>query len=751
MKKTALILAGICLIIAGMSCSVKENTGPDKAIYEKVDSIMSLMTLEEKAGQMLNLGLAALLEGPFFTFRDTLIFDTAKVNSLLVKHGAGSVQNLGTYPLTPEEWRYYIGYIQNVVKGQTRLKIPVLYGIDAVHGANYTAGSVLTPHQINIAASFDTSLARIAGEITAYEMKASAIPWNYSPNLDVARNPLWGRIYETFGEDTYVTTMMGKSMIEGMMGNDPAAYDKVIASAKHFIGYGAMVTGKDRSFVMMPEHYIRQILLPPFEEAIKSGLLSIMVSSSSLNGTPSHIDHYFLTKVLKEELGFKGVVITDWGDIDNLVNNHRVAKNEREAVKMSVLAGIDICMEPYDASFSEHLIDLVKSGEVPQSRVDDAVRRILYVKYKSGIFDDMLFEKHSYDKFASKEFDSLSLQAARESITLLKNANNILPLAKNKKVLVTGVAGNSINYLNNGWSRTWAGEDTAYNDKQKHTILQAIKAEIGSQNVKFVQGTGYTNEINIDEAVNNARQADIIIACVGEKPATEVPSNIEDLELPDAQIKLVEKLAATGKPVILVMTQGRPRIIRKIEPLVQAVVMAYVPGNEGGIAISDIIFGNANPSGKLPYTYPRYSGSIIMYDHQRENDFGFMAYRPQYEFGYGLSYTTFEYGDIKLDSDSVKSGNTINCSIDVKNTGKLAGKEAVLLFVTDEYASVCPVVKQLKRFTKIYLEPGETKTVTFKLELKDLMFVSSNNKRVYEPGSFKISIGNKEAGFYLYE
>lgn len=734
-----------------LACNQKYPEDPDKLIYHKVDSLISLMTLEEKVGQMLNLGLPALLTGDFYSYRDTLVFDTAKVNHLLIECGAGSVQNLGNYPLKPDEWRFYISHIQNIVRDKTRLKIPLLYGIDAVHGANYTAGSVLLPHQINVAATFDSSLARIAGEITAYEMKASAIAWNYCPNFDVARNPLWGRIYETFGEDVYVTSTMGKAMLEGMMGSNPAEWNKVVASAKHYIGYGASVTGKDRSFIMMPESYIRQILLPPFEEAVKSGLLSVMVSSGSVNGIPSHVDHYFLTEVMKEELGFKGVIISDWGDIDNLITIHRVAKDEREAVKMSVLAGIDICMEPYDASFFEHLVDLVNAGEVPVSRIDDAVRRILYVKYRSGIFNDAMFEKYHYEKFSSKEFDSLSLHLARESITLLKNSDGVLPLAKNKKILVAGVSGNSLNYLNNGWSRTWSGEDTSYNDKDKLTIVEAVKAEIGNDNVLYAQGTDYMNEIDIEDAVKKAHKVDYIIACVGEKPATEVPGNIEDLELPESQLELVKKLSSTGKPIILVMTQGRPRIIRRIEPLVQAVIMAYVPGNEGGIAISDIVFGNVNPSGKLPYTYPKYSGSINMYDHQRENDFGFMGYSPQYEFGYGLSYTSFSYGDIVLNTDSVKAGDKIICSINVTNTGNVEGKEAALLYVTDEIASKTPVVKQLKRYSKISLKPNETREVNFELDIRDLMYVDNSNNWVYEPGYFTISIGDKKAGFYLYE
>jgi beta-glucosidase len=736
-----------------LSQSLNSKQASDQVIYLKVDSLIRIMTLEEKAGQMLNLGLASVLTGPFYSYRDTLVFDSAKVQELLVKYGAGSVQNLGNFPLTPRQWRQVIGFIQKTSKERTRLGIPVLYGIDAVHGATYTAGSVMFPQQINLAATFDPENAKKVGEVTAYEMKASGIPWNYSPVLDVARHPMWGRIFESFGEDTYLTTQMGLGALEGMQGTDPASDTKVLACAKHFIGYGASYNGKDRSPVNLSENYMRQVLLPPFQQAIDHGLLSVMVSSGVLNGTPSHIDHFLLTDLLKNELGFKGVIITDWNDIDNLYNVHKVAANEREAIKLSVLAGIDICMEPYDASFAINLVDLVKTGEVPVSRVDDAVRRILYFKYKSGVFDDLLFNHYTYTDFASKKSDSINHQIACESLTLLKNEGNVLPLKKGRKVLVTGAAANSINYLNGGWSRTWSGQDTSYNDKNKLTILGAIKQKVGNDNVLFAQGTGYTDGDYIDDAVQQAKNVDVIVICVGEKPSTEKPSDIDELDLPEIQQQLVMKLAETGKPIILVMVQGRPRIIRKIEPVAQGILMAFLPGNEGGRAIADVLFGDYNPSGKLPYTYPRYSGSLWTYDHllsdERDVNFGLKGFTPQYEFGFGLSYTTFEYSNLTISSDSISKSDILRISIDVKNSGKVFGKEALLLFVSDEVASISPAVKQLKQFKKIAIEPGKTEKVEFRLTQQDLQFVNRNNQWVTEPGFFTISIGNQKTRFKL--
>jgi beta-glucosidase len=755
--KSILVIFLFVLLFFFESCKTaqtqKDET--DAEIYSKVEVLMKQMTLQEKAGQMLNLGLASLLQGPFYSYRDTLIFDTVKVQQLLVEYGAGSVQNLGNYPLTPEEWRFYIGELQKIVKNETRLGIPLLYGIDAAHGANYTAGSVMFPHQINLAATFNTNLAKTVAEITSYELKASAIPWNYAPDLDVARHPMWGRIYESFGEDTYVVTEMGAVMLEGAQGDNPAAYNKTVSCAKHFLGYGAAYNGKDRSPVIMSENYIRQILLPPFKKAVDNGLLGIMISSGAMNGVPCHSDYNLITKLLKEELNFKGFVISDWGDIDNLHSVHKVAKDEREAVKMSVMAGLDMCMEPYDASFAIHLIDLVNNGEVPMSRVDDAVRRILYVKFKAGIFEDSMFESHEYTEFSSKKSDSINHAIACESLTLLKNTDGILPLNKATKVLVTGVSANSINYLNGGWSRTWAGQDTAYNDLDKLTILQAIQEKVGEKNIVFAKGTGYVDGDFITDAIAKAKNADVIIACIGEKPATEKPSDIDALDLPEIQQNLIKKLAATGKPVILVMTQGRPRIIREIEPLAQGILMAFLPGNEGGKAIADVLYGDCNPSGKLPYTYPRFSGSMWTYDHQlsdeRDVNFGLNGFTPQYEFGFGLSYTQFNYSEIKISSDSISTGDVLTVEVTVSNNGERIGKESVLLFLSDEVANVSPAVKQLKRFEKIELNPNETKTVKFELNVNDFQFVNVENKWVSEPGYFTIRIGDKTKRFYLYD
>jgi len=736
-----------------LSCKSNEPNDREQIINERVDSLLALMTLEEKVGQMLNIGLPALLQGEFYSVRDTLIFDTSKVNKLLIKYGAGCIQNLGNFPLTPQQWQYYIGYIQQTVLEKTRLKIPVIYGIDAVHGANYTTGSVMFPHNINLAATFEPELAYRVAEITAYEVKASCIFWNYSPVLDIARHSFWGRIYETYGEDTYLTQQMGIAQLRGLQGEDPSAKNKVLACGKHFLGYGAPLNGKDRFPVILSEDMLRQIHLPPFQKAIEEGLLSIMLSGGTINGIPSHADHWLVTNLLKEELGFKGVVLADWGELDILHSVHRVVSDEREAVKACILSGVDMVMEPYDESFAVNLIDLVNDGEVPVSRIDDAVRRILYLKYKSGIFENPLPCMDPYPDFASKESNALNLQIARESITLLKNKDHMLPLKKDSKVLVTGAASNSLNSLNGGWSRTWSGEDTLYNDTGKLTILEAIKDKAGISNVFFSKAVDYNHEIDIDDACRKAASADAIIACLGEKPAAEKFSDIEDPALPEIQVKLIKELSKTGKPVILLLVQGRPRIIREIEPLADAIVMAYLPGNEGGTALADILFGECNPCGKLPFTYPRYCGSLWTYDHTllEERNMGFNpdGFSPQYEFGYGLSYTHFNYSDLVLNMDSISIHDQLTIEVKISNTGNRAGKEVVMLFVTDEIASVSPPVKKLKRFQKINLNSGQTQKIIFKIDSNDLQFVNSENKWIAEEGYFTLQIGDQKARFYL--
>ncbi|MFN2429043.1 MAG: glycoside hydrolase family 3 N-terminal domain-containing protein [Cryomorphaceae bacterium] len=739
-------------VIAVQGCDPIEKNAPGEAKGNPVDSLLKMMTLEEKAGQMTNVSLMTLAEGDFWMKRDTVILSPEKMKVILADNFVGSVQNLGTYPFSPKEWRQNIGLVQDYARENTRLQIPVIYGIDAVHGANYTAGSTLFPHQLGLAATWNTKLSREMGRITAYEMKASGIPWNYGPVLDVSTQPLWGRIFETFGEDTYITSQMGNAMIEGMQGDSISDKYSAAVCLKHFLGYGSPHNGKDRSPAYIPERRLREIYMPPFQEAINNGAKTVMLNSGSLNGVPSHSDKWLITEILKGEMGFTGFTISDWEDVTNLHKVHQVVKTEKEAVKLAVNSGLDMCMAPYDAGFAQLLVELVNEGEVKESRVDDAVRRILQVKFDLGLFDEVLTDPQDYPKFGSEAFADASLKAAEESITLLKNTGNILPLAKDQRVFVTGVAGNSLNYLNGAWSRTWSGEVGDYNDPNKKTIHEAVMS-LAETTMTFVQGTDYTEDVNIEKAVAAAKTADVVVVCLGEKPATEKPSDIEDLEMPKAQLNLVKKLAATGKPVILVLVEARPRVISEVEPLADATLMAYLPGNEGGRAIANILFGDVNPSGKLPLTYPRHTGSIWTYNHtradKRDAGFGFDAFNPQYEFGHGLSYTSFAYSDFELSADTSDLSAPISLKVTVQNTGNRTGKEVVQLYSSDLVASVVPAVRSLKRFKKIELEPGEAKDVAFELNASDFAFVNTENEWVAEAGDFTFSIDTLEANFYL--
>ncbi len=727
----------------------------DKEVYQKVEALLSKMTLEEKVGQMTNIGLAAIATGNFYDKRDTVILDTAKMRDLLANFHVGSVQNLGSYPFTPREWRQYIEIIQDYVRNNTRLKIPVLYAIDAVHGANYSAGSTLFPHQLGMAATWNRDLVEKGAAITSYEIRASGIPMNYAPVIDVCKQPLWGRIFETFGEDTYMTTQMGLASIKGAQGDNLSSPYSSFVCLKHFLAYGAPANGKDRSPVNLSYRKLREVYLPPFQAAIDAGALAIMLSSAAINGIPSHADEYLLSDLLKGEMGFRGFTISDWEDVSNLVKTHQVAATQKEAVRLAVNAGLDMCMEPYDASFAADLIELVNEGAVKPERIDDAVRRILYVKFKIGLFDKIQTDFDLYPDYGSAAFAESSYNAAAESITLLKNNKGKLPLSKNQKVLVTGVAANSLNYLNGAWSRTWSGVDTSYNDWEKPTILKAIQNKIGLENVFYAQGTSYNSDLNTDQALEKAILADRIIICLGEIPATEKPSDIDELDFPDAQINLVKKLAATGKPITLVLVEARPRIIREIEPLVESILLAYLPGNEGGKAISDVLFGQINPSGKLPITYPKYNNSLWVYDHtrsdERDKGFGYDAFDPQYEFGFGLSYTDFTYSELKISNDTLFSDDSLNVSVNVTNTGSRSGKEVVQLYSADHFASIVPTVKQLRRFAKISLEPNETKTVTFSLYPTDLAFVNAKNEWITEPGAFTLMTDTLDVQFHYQE
>jgi beta-glucosidase len=607
-----------------------------------------------------------------------------------------------------------------------------------------------------------------ASEITATETRAAGIPWSFSPVLDLGRQPLWPRFWETFGEDPYLAKVMGVAFVRGLEGTDVAAQDRVASSLKHYMGYSFPLTGRDRTPAWIPENYLREYFLPTFAAAVKAGARTIMINSGEINGVPGHINHHILTDILRGELGFKGFVVSDWEDIKKLVSIWRVAANEKEATRLAILAGIDMSMVPTDYSFSDNLITLVKEGAVPQSRIDEAVRRILRVKFELGLFENPTGNASLKSKFGLPESRQVALQAAHESLTLLKNSDNILPLAKNKSVLVTGPTADSLISLNNGWTYVWQGSEESLYPKDRHTIRQAIEAKIGATNVTYVPGTRITRpagstsnntptdkeeEVDIAAAVRAAQNADVVVLCLGEGSYCETPGNITDLNLGEPQIKLAEAIQATGKPVVLVLVEGRPRIINRIADGAKAILMAYNPSNEGGTAIADVLFGDINPSGKLPFTYPRTPNGLINYDHkpfETENTaFGNLAFKPQFQFGEGLSYTTFAYSDLRLGKNTISTNQELPVSVTVTNSGRRAGKEVVLVYVSDLVASLSPPNKRLRRFAKIHLEPGQSRALSFKLRGDDLSFIGVNNKPVIEPGEFDVTIGGLTQRFTL--
>ena len=731
----------------------------DAALDQKVEDLLAQMSLEEKAGQMTNISIIALAKGEFWMKRDTVELDPDKIKELLIEHHIGSVQNLGNYPFDPVEWRKLIGIIQEVATEQTRLGIPIIYGIDAVHGANYSAGSTLFPHQLGMAATWNPELVERGAAITSYEMMACGIPWNYAPVLDVCKQPLWGRIFETYGEDTYLTSTLGEAFVRGAQGQNLSDHQSTAVCLKHFWGYGQPHNGKDRAPVYLPERLLRQYHLPPFEAAIKAGAASVMINSGNVNGMPCHADPYLITDILKGELGFDGFTISDWEDVRNLHDVHQVAVDEKDAVRIAVNAGLDMCMDPYGADFAKYLVEHVRDGAVQEARVDDAVRRILKLKFKLGLFEQPLTDAGLYHsdssidgKYGGSEHTEAAFEAALESMTLLKNEAQTLPLDKGKKVLVTGVAAHSLTTLNGAWSRTWGGEDTSFNDPGKATILEAVRGKLGSENVKYAQGSSYDSLVDVEAALRAAADVDAIILCMGEQPATEKPSDIENLEMPRAQLELAKALDATGKPIILVLVQARARIISEIEPLCSAVLMAYLPGNEGGRAIAEVLFGDHNPSGKLPITYPRHSGSLFAYDHTRadarDGEFGFEGFNPQYEFGHGLSYTNFEYDALELSSDTLHADDHLEVSVLVRNTGEIKGKEVVQLYSADMVASLVPAVKQLRRYQKVELGPGESARLRFELRPSDLAFVQLDNSTITEEGDFELMVGGLARTFF---
>ena len=738
------VWSSILFAAAGPKDSRETNPGTDRRVHD----LLSRMTIEEKVGQMTQLTFAVVSKGS--NGRNASEIDPVKLEDAIVKHHVGSIINVpesGAFSL--DQWHSCLTQIQDVATKKTRLKVPILYGIDAVHGAAYTLGATIFPQPITQAAGWNVDLVEEIGRVTALEVRASGIPWNFYPVLDVGRQPLWPRLWETFGEDPFITTAMGVRYIKGLQGDGFAAGDKVASCMKHYAGYSFPLNGKDRTPAWIDERMMREIFLPPFEAAVRAGSPTVMANSAEINGIPGHANHHLLTEVLKGEMKFKGFVVSDWEDIKRLHTRDRVADSPKEAVRLAVMAGVDMSMVPTDFSFYDLLLELVNEKRVPMGRIDDAVGRILKVKFDLGLFERPYPAPEMKSKFATKESAELNLRCAQESITLLKNDGAVLPLKKTAKVLVTGPTANKLSVLNSGWTITWQGDNETLYPKDKPTILQAVEAKLGKENVCYVEGAGFNAQVNAGAAVDSARNVDAVILCLGERAYCEIPGNIDDLTLDEAQLQLAEALAKTGKPIVLVLAEGRPRVINRIVGRIPAIVLAFLPGMEGGRAIADILFGDINPSGKLPITYPRYPNGLFTYDVKPLETYPGINYDPQWSFGYGLSYTSFEYLGLKLDRKSMKRGESIGVSVTVKNTGKISGKEVVQLYVNDEYGSVSRPVKQLKGFSKISLEPGEQKEVKFTLTAEDLSFIGLDNHRSVEPGAFKVMVGSMTAEFML--
>ena len=741
-------------IVSAASCcqtAVKPSIPVDKEIEKKVENTLKRMTLEEKVGQMTQITVTAIADG---------LNLTQVADSMIRVHKIGSVLNTPDgVAQTPQDYDVLVKELNRM--SMEYIGIPCLYGLDHIHGVSYVSGGTLFPQEINIAATFNRDHAYNMGKVTAYESRAADVPWTFSPTMDLGRNPEWPRMWESFGEDAYVNAQMAVAETRGLQGDDPnhvGPYN-IAACAKHFMGYGVPVTGQDRTPASIAASELREKHFEPFKEALRAGCLSLMVNSASNNGVPFHCNAELLTGWVKEDLNWDGMIVTDWADIDNLYKRERVASSRKEAVKLAINAGIDMAMVPYDCQFCLDLIELVNEGEVPMSRVDDAVRRGLRLKYRHGLFDTPDTSAEDYPEFGGKAHAQLAYEAALESQVLLKN-NGILPLKKDLRILLTGPNADNMRTLNGGWSYTWQGHGAARPEytEQYNTIYEALSQKF--ENLTYVPGVTYNlmsgskwkfDEANIKPAVAAARRSDVIIACIGENSYCETPGNDNDLDLSDNQKALVKALAATGRPIILILNEGRPRIINDIENLASAVVDIMLPGNYGADALAALLAGEENFSGRLPFTYPKYTNKFAVYDYKPSENQGTMAgvynYNAvmdvQWPFGHGLSYTTFEYSDMTVSAENFASGDVLKVTVDVTNTGEVAGKESVLLFSSDLYASSTPDVRRLRAFDKVLLQPGETKTVTFQLPATDLAFVNYYGQWTLEKGDFILSCGSE--------
>jgi beta-glucosidase len=732
----------------------------DGVLWKKAQKLTSQLSTEQKIAQTCQVTLDALLKtdanGKVII---PIQIDRIKCDKLIAQQQIGSVLNVSTHTLDRKHWNELLASIHQAFR-DGKSKVPVIYGVDAIHGANYVVGGTLFPQEIGLAATWNPSLANKMGEITAYETRASGVPWNFSPVLDLGRQPLWSRFFETLGEDPLLASQMGAELVKGYQGTNPAESTRVAACMKHFVGYSLPRSGRDRTPAWIPERILHELYLPSFKAAVDAGALTVMINSGDVNGTPGHINKSLITDLLKTKWGFKGFAVSDWEDIRMLHTVHKVAENHKEAIVMAINAGLDMSMVPYNGPHEEYLNlfkEAISEKKISMKRLNDAVTRIIYVKLKLGLFEKQMNSWNEFPKFASDEFKNAAKNAALESITLLKNENSTLPLKNSEKVLLVGEAADNLIFHNGAWTHTWQGEDTAFNTKGALTLRASLQKEMG-KNLIFEKGYDLSNVNgwetckieNKDKVLKSASQADKIIICLGEMPATEKPGDVKSLNLCAEQQELVKELQATGKPVILIFLFGKPHIIRELEPKSSAILNAYLPGDFGGEAITEIIFGKINPSGKLPYTYPKFDGVIEYYDYvnseAKTNKLDDKPIDPQWPFGYGMSYTTFSYSNLKIENTE---GGIIKASVEVKNTGSLAGKEVVQWYISDEYASITPANKKLKHFEKIDLNPGESKTVTFTIDSKTLAFVNTKNEWITEAGTFIVSIGDQKGTFFF--
>lgn len=771
MNKNLYLFAGQFIVLAFClnifpSLAQNFNQKLDPVVEQKISALMEKMSLEEKVGQTCQITLDAILKtDPTGKTIEPLSVDPIKLNEAIVNYKIGSVLNVSSHTLTLVEWKQTLEKV-NLSFLAKKTNVPILYGIDAIHGMNYTVGGTLFPQEIALAATWNPALAKDFGKVTAYEMRACGIHWNFSPVLDLARQPLWSRFFETLGEDPYLVSQFGKNIILGYQGENKIDAFHGAACLKHFVGYSMPTSGRDRTPALIPTKQMEELFLPPFKAGIDAGAMTLMINSGDVNGIPGHANYHLLTEVLKDRWGFNGFTVSDWEDFIMLQTVHGVASDLQDAVVQAFNAGVDMSMVPYNPQYKTYcdlMVKSVKEGKIAQARLDDAVRRILRVKIAVGLFEKNFSQNKEYNQFASIEAKDLAYQSAAESITLLKNKDKILPLSTKTKVLVAGPTANNLTYLNGAWTHTWQGVDSSYNTKNCQTVLQALEAKIGKENTLFSQGASLflkdgweaSELINTGDFKAKAAQSDVIVLCLGELPSTEKPGDIRSLNLLPAQMELAKLAYETKKPVILVLIEARPRIIHGIVDEASAIVQTYLPGDYGAKALVDILFGSVNPSGKLPYSYPKYDGIIEFYDHPKSVDRNgksnqFDAFDPEWNFGFGLSYSDFTYKNLNLNKAVMNSGNdSIMVSVEVTNNSGVEGKEVVQLYLSDLVASTVPAGKKLIRFQKIQLNPFETKKIDFIISNEDLKFVDNSGQWILEKGLFELKINQLNSKFEL--